>query len=69
MSDRIAVKHSLALHMAADSGVLNELNAQDIYNDMLDELDQPVSGYFYADDVSDLLGRNVKNLIDWSEEK
>lgn len=63
MSDKMAVNHIKALHILADCGVLNELNAQRLYDSMKAEIKQPASGYFYINDVYDFAENQVKELI------
>jgi len=64
--DKIAINHKTALKIGYDSGLINELNIESIYNDMKDKLYQPTSGYFIANDVSVYFENQLKDLIQWS---
>lgn len=63
MTDKIAVNHTKALHMLADCGLLNELNAQSLYDSMKEKIKQPTHGYFYVTDVYDFAENQVKELL------
>lgn len=63
MADKMAVTHIKALHILADCGVLNELNAQSLYDSMKAKIKQPASGYFYINDIYDFAENQVNGLI------
>jgi len=62
MSDQIAVNHRRALSILIESGVINDLNANEIYARLCAEVKQPAAGYFYVTDIHNFAER-VKNDI------
>lgn len=60
---RIAVNHRQALHNLADCGLLNELNAQSLFDELILKIRQPANGYFYITDVMDFAENKLKELL------
>ena len=62
-NDKIAVNERLSLGMCADAGILNELNAQAIFDDLKATIKQPALGYFYSDDVNNYISKKIESLL------
>jgi hypothetical protein len=65
--DKMAINFKTSLKMGWDVGLVNELNAQEIFDKMVKELKQPTPGYFYADDVSKFLDNQLIELVQWAD--
>lgn len=64
MSDQIAVNYRCALSILIESGVINDLNINDIYARLCAEVKQPAAGYFYVTDVYNFGEKIIKELLE-----
>lgn len=69
MTTKIACTHTKALHILADSGVLNEHNAQSLFNELCHDYKQPSIGYFYIDDVYNFAEDQCNLLIEFEDKQ
>jgi hypothetical protein len=67
MSTRAAVTHARALAILAGAGIVNESNAQRIYDDMSERLESPAQGYFYLSDVHEYGADTIEFLMTGAE--
>lgn len=64
MTTKMAITHRGALNILANSGLVNELNAQAIFDRLVKDVKQPTKGYFYINDVYDFGEVLLKELVE-----
>jgi hypothetical protein len=69
MADKMACTHSKALSILADSGLLNETNAQEVFDKLCANVKQPTAGYFYINDVYDFAVNELALLVEWADKQ